>query len=219
MFLTEEEKKKTKNEYMRLWNLKNKDRVNAQRRERYLLNPEKKKESDARYKSKKKTIGYTELERIAQRATAKKYRMNNPKNVLNTKRKYYASEAGKACKLREEAAYKLSGGRAASDKKRSERPMSEARKIAKTMHSLRTRESKKDLSLFDKFCISEAIKLRKLRKDLTNINWHIDHITPVSKGGITKYNNIQVVPAKWNQSKSNLHNELYFTQQKVVTNG
>ena len=179
----------------------------------------KKKETNARYLAKKKLIGYTELERVAQRDKAKKYREANPEKVLATKRKYYASDSGKACKIREEVAYKLSGGRSDSEKRRSTRPLSEARSNAKVLHSLRTRESKQALTLFDRFCIVEAIKLRKLRKELTGINWHIDHIKPVSKGGMTTYDNIQVVPAKWNQSKSNLHNNLYFTKQEVVLNG
>ena len=34
-----------------------------------------------------------------------------------------------------------------------------------------------------------------------------------------KFDNIQVVPAKWNQSKSNLHNDLYFTKHEVAING
>ena len=75
------------------------------------------------------------------------------------------------------------------------------------------------LTELDRFCISEAIELRKLRKELTGVDWRIDHIKPVSKGGMTTYDNIQVVPAKWNQSKSNLHNNLYFTKQEVVLNG
>ena len=219
MVLTDEEKKKERNEYMRLYNLKNKDRLNAKQKERHALDPTKKKDSNARYLAKKKLIGYTELERIAQRATSKKYRGNNPEKVLATKHKYYASEAGKACKIREEVAYKLSGGRAASEKRRAERPLSEARSNAKTLHSLRTRESKQELTPFDRFCISEAIGLRKLRKELTGIDWHIDHIKPVSKGGMTTFDNIQVVPAKWNQSKSNLHNDLYFTKHEVAING
>ena len=219
MVLTDEEKKKERNEYMRIYNLKNKDRLNAKKRERHALDPTKRKGSDARYLAKKKLIGYTELERMAQRATAKKYRENNPEKVLATKRKYYASDAGKACKIREEIAYKLSGGRSGNEKRRSERPLSEARSNAKTLHSLRTRESKQELAPFDRFCISEAIGLRKLRYNLTGIPWHIDHIIPVSKGGVTAYNNIQVVPAKWNQAKSNLHNNLYFTKHEEVLNG
>jgi len=120
----------------------------------------------------------------------KVYREQNKDLVLANQKKYAATEKGKA-----------------------------AQTIAKQMRRARVWKADNTLTSFDRFCISEAIELRKLRKELTGINWHIDHIIPVSKGGKTTFDNIQVVPAKWNQSKSNLHNDLYFTKHEVAING
>jgi 5-methylcytosine-specific restriction endonuclease McrA len=215
MLLTEEEKKKEKNEYMRLWNLKNKDRLNTARRERHALDPTKKKESDARYLAKKKLIGYTPEEKQKACDNSKRYRVNNPDKVRDTKIKYYASDVGKACKKREEVAYRLSGGREQAEKRRAEKPLSEARLAAREIYYMKKRSGEKEISDFDRFCLIEARSLRKLRESLTGIKWHIDHIVPVSKGGSSRYHNLQLVPAKWNQSKSNKHTNLYFTKQEV----
>ena len=42
-------------------------------------------------------------------------------------------------------------------------------------------------------------------------DWHVDHIIPVSKGGLTTANNLQVVPANWNRRKSNVHNQKFWS--------
>ena len=44
----------------------------------------------------------------------------------------------------------------------------------------------------------------------TCAKWHVDHIHPVSKGGLTMHDNLQFVPARWNQSKSNKHQQRFF---------
>ena len=128
------------------------------------------------------------------------------------KRKYEQSEKGKAAKKRHEATYVASGGRAAAELRRSAKPITEAKRIAKLKYQLVKRSSKKALSELDKFVLSEAIFLAKLREKMFGTKWHIDHIIPVSKGGASTYDNIQVVPALWNRQKSNKHTGLFFTR-------
>ena len=144
------------------------------------------------------------------RERAKTWREYNPEKYRATKAKYYASDKGKSCKRREEDAYIKSGKRALTEKRRAKNPISEARKLARVKYSVVKRTQDKGLNSLDLFVLSEAIKLAKDRRNTTNIAWHIDHIIPVSKGGTSTYSNIQVVPAKWNQQKSNKHELRYF---------
>jgi hypothetical protein len=130
------------------------------------------------------------------------------------KQKYYASEKGKACKKREDAAYVVSGGRAAQEAKRAQKPISEARKLARLQYQLMRRANEKTLDAFDSWVLKEAVELAKLRTRICSGAWHVDHIIPVSKGGKSTHNNIQVVPAYWNRSKSNKHSERFFAHAR-----
>lgn len=140
----------------------------------------------------------------------KQRRENNPERALEIKRKYYSSEKGKAQKRKEDQAYVTSGGRAEAEKRRTAKPISEARKLAKLKYQLMRSSSEKQLNEFDSFCLGEAVRLRKLRAQCTGKAWHVDHIIPVSKGGTSAANNLQVVPAFWNRKKSNKYSEQFF---------
>ena len=137
---------------------------------------------------------------------------NNPESTKQAKRRYYASEKGKAQKRKEETAYVESGGRAKAEARRAERPLSEPRKNARLKYAVVKRTADKDLSELDIFVLSEAISLAKLREKMLGIKWHVDHIIPVSKGGASNHDNIQVVPALWNRRKSNKHTGLFFAR-------
>ena len=43
----------------------------------------------------------------------------------------------------------------------------------------------------------------------TGYQWHVDHIVPLTKGGLHKPTNLQVVPASWNISKRNRNCDVY----------
>lgn len=148
-------------------------------------------------------------------------RRANPEKEREMKKRFYASEKGKACKRREDAAYVASGGRAATEQRRAERPISEARKEARRRWSKansvywaavrsRRRSLEKDLDADDFWVLQEAVALARLRERMLGNAWHVDHVIPVSKGGTAHPENLQVVPASWNRKKSNKHSEWFF---------
>jgi hypothetical protein len=58
----------------------------------------------------------------------------------------------------------------------------------------------------EKFLINEAYSLAKLRNKMSNIMWHVDHIIPLlaeKASGLHTIYNLQVIPARLNQSKNN----------------
>ena len=63
------------------------------------------------------------------------------------------------------------------------------------------------LSADDKFVIEECYELSQLRTKRMGFVWHVDHIIPLSKGGLHKPTNLQVVPGTWNLQKNNNHQE------------
>ena len=137
------------------------------------------------------------------------------------RKRYEQSDKGKAAKRRHEAAYAASGGRAATEARRAKQPLSEARKAARVRWSKanaiywaasrsRRRALDRELSVDDFWVLQEAVSLARLREQLVGGRWHVDHIVPVSKGGTSHPNNLQVVPAYWNRKKSNKHAERFF---------
>ena len=126
------------------------------------------------------------------------------------RRRYEMSDKGKAARKRHEATYMASGKRAVVEAKRVEHPVSEPRKQARLKYQLMRRSGEQALDDFCKWVLLEAVQLAKQREKLCGGKWHVDHVTPVSKGGQSTYDNIQVVPAYWNRSKSNKHTKRFF---------
>jgi hypothetical protein len=151
-----------------------------------------------------------EVVRARNAAKAKRWRDRNPEAAKAAKQKYYASEKGKAQKRKEDVAYIASGKRAVVEAKRASNPVSEPRKQARLQYQLMRNSSERMLDELSSFTLKEAVHLCRLRKQVTRIDWHVDHIVPVSKGGLSTHSNLQVVPAYWNRAKSNKHTERYF---------
>ena len=58
----------------------------------------------------------------------------------------------------------------------------------------------------DLWLIKEAYELAKLRTQIFNFNWHVDHIIPIQGkivSGLHVINNLQVIPGSLNISKHN----------------
>ena len=62
---------------------------------------------------------------------------------------------------------------------------------------------------FDEFVLQEMLELAEIRKQETGIEWHIDHMIPLSKGGLHWHMNWQLIPATMNLEK---HNKMELTE-------
>lgn len=211
--------------YMREYNRRNKDQIAKKRKERN-SSPEakaKKAEQDARYRKKQRDSGVFDTAEYRKYHAKKsaEYRKRHPEKAKQSKRKYYATEKGKEAKRRSDMAYVASGKRLAAERRRSYRPISEARKQARRRWAknnatyyiadrAKRRSLSRNLSHDDFWILREASALAKLREKVLGGKWHVDHIIPVSRGGTSIPENLQVVPARWNMAKSNKHTDLFF---------
>lgn len=58
--------------------------------------------------------------------------------------------------------------------------------------------------------VVEVYQIAQEARVTTGYNWHVDHIVPLSKGGLHTLSNLQVVPATWNVKKSNNNCDRYW---------
>ena len=71
------------------------------------------------------------------------------------------------------------------------------------------------LTELDDLVQKEAVHLCELRKKVTGIDWHVDHIVPLHHKqacGLHNAFNLQVVPGSWNISKGNRNMDIYFAR-------
>ena len=146
-----------------------------------------------RRKMRKKAYFKTEKGRAIRNAIKKRYLQNNPharEAKREWKKRWFKTEKGKEAQRRK-------------NQSPSQRALIAARKAKK-------RTLEKTMTDLDRFVYKEAYLLKQMRKELLGTEWHIDHTIPISKGGTNAYNNIEVVPARWNLDKSNLHTYRFF---------
>ena len=66
-----------------------------------------------------------------------------------------------------------------------------------------------NLSETDKSIVTLIYEAKQRVSKCLGINFHVDHIIPLSKGGEHAPHNLQIVPAKWNISKHNRSNDIF----------
>lgn len=170
------------------------------------------KQCESDYKKSRRSGPEKDAIREYFRIKQAEFRKKNPEKARATKRKYYSSEKGKIQKRKEDAAFIASGGRAKAEAKRASKPLSEARIQSRIRYYNRKRSVEKILGEFDSFVLLEAVSLMRMRNKIEccGTRWHIDHIKAIANGGSSTHDNLQVVPARWNQSKSNRHENRFF---------
>lgn len=153
------------------------------------------------HKNSRKADGYHYYCKLCKAAAAKKYR-SSEKGKATTK----AWDAANIEKRRE------------YDRNREVTPPRKAARIKWARNNpeysaadrAKRRALERELPEFDRWVLWEARKLAVLREKMTGVPWHVDHVVPVTKGGTSRYQNIQVVPASWNIKKSNRHTNRFF---------
>lgn len=53
-----------------------------------------------------------------------------------------------------------------------------------------------EMDELDRFILAEAYRAAKRRKAMTGYRWDVDHLIPVARGGLHRYDNFQVIP-RW----------------------
>jgi hypothetical protein len=70
----------------------------------------------------------------------------------------------------------------------------------------------------DDLVFSEAVRISRSRTRVTGVPWEIDHIVPIKAkfaSGLHNAFNIQVVPKRWNELKSNKNADLFFPRREI----
>lgn len=92
-----------------------------------------------------------------------------------------------------------------SKKKWRENNQDTIRAFASTRRALQ-KSSRRLFTELSEFVLKEAMSLNILREEITNFNWHVDHMIPLqaeSVCGLHVWNNFQCLPQVMNNSKSN----------------
>jgi hypothetical protein len=71
------------------------------------------------------------------------------------------------------------------------------------IHRARRKNQTSILDYNEKLIINEIYRARKRISDCIGIQFHVDHIYPLSKGGFHKLSNLQLLPEKINMRKGN----------------
>ena len=76
-------------------------------------------------------------------------------------------------------------------------------------YKYKIKEEYNKLSKKNRNTISTIYEANQRISECLGVAFHVDHIKPLSKGGEHAPENLQIVPAKWNLSKSNNNNDRF----------
>jgi len=161
-----------------VWQKSNKLTVNERNRLWKASNKEQVKESGRLYRLNNK-----EKERVRQRGWCK----SNPEKVKEKSRRHYKANARR--QIEKVAMWR---------KENPERVRANnARYRARKLEALDPSASKA--------IIYSRYEAQAYLKEVTGCDWHVDHTKPLSRGGKENEDNLQVVPARWNERKGSHH--------------
>lgn len=171
--------------YQKNYNKNNKEKLSLQKKKYNKDNKEYKAKYDRKYR--KDNIEYYKKK-------GNKYRKNNKESIILYQKKYY--KVNKENLLLYQKNYKINNS------------------YKYNTHSANYRALK--LNQTPKLTTNEKAKIALYYKisDYMGNNWHVDHIKPLSKGGLHHPDNLQIIPAKHNLSKNN--NENYIIPKYLI---
>jgi hypothetical protein len=182
-----EQQKKSREYY-----IKNRERIIAYVKSHTIKNIEKKKEYWRGYskKTKAKRVEYRKKYKIEKaeklRVDGKKYRESRKEKLREYFREYTQKHKEKiTARKRKYDARKPEIGMEAKAKNRAKR-----------------RNAAKDLTDSQKKINRQFFLMARRLKQCTKIDWHVDHIIPISRGGLHVPSNLMPIPAKLNLWKS-----------------
>ena len=186
-------------EYMKAYKEANKEMLKAYRKAWYEANKEKRKAYDKAYQeaNKEKRKAYRQAwykdNKEKRDAYRKTYVENNKEKVIASQKAYREANREKVnARIRD-------WQQANKEKKNVTNANRRALRFRATVY----------LTPTDKKEIQNLYKVAQNKTKETGEVWHVDHIIPLTKGGLHKPTNLQVVPASWNLSKGNRTEEKY----------
>ena len=188
--------KSCKKDYQSSWYRINKDRILIDRKEYYKTNKEKISEYEKAYylKNKEKidliNKNWRENNTTRNKEVQKLWRENNKE------RKRECNKIWNNKNIEKNRQYKKNWDKRNPDKTAAKVQQRNARKL------------QAQPKWANEFFIKEAYTLAKLRSDMFGFKWHVDHIVPLRSNlvcGLHCEDNLQVIPASYNISKSNKH--------------
>ena len=177
-----EANKEKRNAQSKAWNEANKEKIKAQSKAWKEANPEKIKAVNHKHWEKNK-------EKLS--AANKNWRVNNKEK----KRAY--NKAWNEVNKEKKKAYDIVWRQAHRGRYNA---LKKAYKERKNQNNFITTKEDKQLA---KWIYTMSSKL----SEITGTKWHVDHIKPLSKGGMHSLDNLQIVPAVWNLQKNNTTEE------------
>lgn len=154
----------------------------------------------------KQTAEWTNANREVMRQSWLKYKRNNPEKIKETSRRYRAERPDTIRHSKRK--YRSSGSeveRIGSRRWRAKNPEKVSASSAKA-RAVRKQAIPSWFSDWDQFVIEEAFRLSSERELETGFPWHVDHMLPILADtvcGLHCAENIQLIPAVMNLSKSN----------------
>ena len=152
---------------------------------------------------------WTTLERVkSKNLSSSKWNKDNATRVNECARNRYTSNPDKHREKRREWV------KANSDKARESDKLYYSRNKHKFLQKNRARRTGRNQNPETNIFWEASRRI----SECLGIQFHVDHIIPLSKGGKHAPHNLQIVPAKWNLSKSNSNSDVFrYNKQHTPT--
>lgn len=140
--------------------------------------------------------------KVAQKVRVKLSTIKKQLEYSARQRKWWAGNRSKACTYSKEYRARNPEKVATYSKEWNAKNRDSRTAYAIAQHAKRKCRIAVDFGELDRFVVLEAKRKCARLKKRTGYAWQIDHILPLNKGGLHKFDNLQVLPAVLNRFKS-----------------